>query len=273
MISHGLSHLPRNSPILQTWKSAHAFANSDHYHSLAVTREEYNEGGSNACRRKFRNFDWDPIKDKVTQPSRSTRREKLESNALDENGQGEGESDNIESPKAPTRKRQKSSSTKMKREFPRHKWACNNMCWWSVLIYFRCLNDLHWRHRDGRTLDFNTLVSTTRVYWVPSHSMYSLAPPLHIAAKFWVHVRATTAGRSSCLSIPCYRLQLSARFTIGKVAYHRLWYSIILSIASSAYSLWITLPSFNIAIYFGIGMTSHSTSRCMTSFRIFATLV
>lgn len=69
-----LSSLSR--PIVETYKAAHAFANSSSYDMYSVSREEYNEGGSNACRRKFRHFDWDPIKDKHQPSTRFSRREK-----------------------------------------------------------------------------------------------------------------------------------------------------------------------------------------------------
>lgn len=63
-------------PIIETYKAAHAFANSSLYSNYTVSREEYNEGGSNACRRKFRQFDWDPIKEKPQAPTRPPRRDK-----------------------------------------------------------------------------------------------------------------------------------------------------------------------------------------------------
>lgn len=44
------------SPILEAYRSAMAFANQPAYSDRIVTRAEYQEGGSNACRRKFR--DW-----------------------------------------------------------------------------------------------------------------------------------------------------------------------------------------------------------------------
>ena len=109
-------------PIIQTWKAAYAFANSDGYHALTVTREEYNEGGSNACRRKFRQFDWDPIKEKPPQTSRLTRRDRLEAYNPDESEKGECEDEGKETTKAPpSRKRQKSGSSKPKRDLPRRK--------------------------------------------------------------------------------------------------------------------------------------------------------
>jgi actin-related protein 6 len=108
-------------PIIQTWKSAHAFANSDDYHALTVTREEYNEGGSNACRRKFRKFDWDPIKEKAPQTSRSTRRDKLEVNTPDESEKGDVEDEDKETTKPPSRKRQKPGPSKQKQDLPRRK--------------------------------------------------------------------------------------------------------------------------------------------------------
>lgn len=67
---------PSEEPIIETYKAAHAFANSSLYGNYTVSREEYNEGGSNACRRKFRQFDWNPIKKKPQTSTRSLRRDK-----------------------------------------------------------------------------------------------------------------------------------------------------------------------------------------------------
>ncbi|ETW81470.1 hypothetical protein HETIRDRAFT_318154 [Heterobasidion irregulare TC 32-1] len=44
------------NPILEAYRSAMAFANQPAYSDRIVTKAEYQEGGSNACRRKFR--DW-----------------------------------------------------------------------------------------------------------------------------------------------------------------------------------------------------------------------
>ena len=46
------------SPILEAYRSAIAFASKPDFLQKVVTREEYNESGSNACRRKFP--DWKP---------------------------------------------------------------------------------------------------------------------------------------------------------------------------------------------------------------------
>lgn len=108
-------------PIIQTYKSAHAFANSDGYHSLTITREEYNEGGSNACRRKFRDLDWDPMKDKITQASRSTRKDRPDVKDLEESEAVGSEEDVKKAAKAPPRKRQKAVPTRPKRDLPRGK--------------------------------------------------------------------------------------------------------------------------------------------------------
>lgn len=108
-------------PIIQTYKSAHAFANSDNYHTLTITREEYNEGGSNACRRKFRDFDWDPKKDKISQGSRSTRKERPDVKDLEESEAVGSEDDVKKATRAPPRKRQKAGSTRPKRDLPRGK--------------------------------------------------------------------------------------------------------------------------------------------------------
>jgi actin-related protein 6 len=108
-------------PIIQTYKSAYALANSGNYNSLVVTREEYNEGGSNACRRKFRDFDWDPIKDKNAQASRSTRKDRLDLKELEES-EGVGSDDEVQKPsRSLPRKRQKAVSTRPKRDLPRGK--------------------------------------------------------------------------------------------------------------------------------------------------------
>lgn len=45
---------PSNDPILETYRSAAAFAQRPEFLQGCVTREEYLEFGSNACRRKFR---------------------------------------------------------------------------------------------------------------------------------------------------------------------------------------------------------------------------
>ncbi|RPD77652.1 actin-like protein Arp6 [Lentinus tigrinus ALCF2SS1-7] len=48
-----------DEPILEAYRSAVAFAARPEFPQFAVTREEYQEMGSNACRRKFR--DWKPV--------------------------------------------------------------------------------------------------------------------------------------------------------------------------------------------------------------------
>ena len=60
----------------ETYKAAHSFANSSAFASVLVSREEYLESGSNACRRKFRAFDWDPVKERPALPPRPGRRER-----------------------------------------------------------------------------------------------------------------------------------------------------------------------------------------------------
>lgn len=50
---------PTHSPISEAYKSAVDFASKPDFFQKAVTREEYNEMGSNACRRKFPN--WRPV--------------------------------------------------------------------------------------------------------------------------------------------------------------------------------------------------------------------
>ena len=47
-----------HSPIVEAYRSAVAFARSPDFARMAVTREEYLEMGSNATRRRFR--DWKP---------------------------------------------------------------------------------------------------------------------------------------------------------------------------------------------------------------------
>ncbi|KAF8583586.1 Actin/actin-like protein [Ramaria rubella] len=110
-------------PIIETYKSAYALANSDDFRQFAVTREEYNEGGSNACRRKFRNLDWDPVKDKTTQTSRAVRRDKDRAESkVAEDSDGADSADEIKITKrAPPKRREKTVSTKPKRELPRGK--------------------------------------------------------------------------------------------------------------------------------------------------------
>ncbi|KAI0335723.1 actin-like protein Arp6 [Cubamyces sp. BRFM 1775] len=51
-------------PILEAYYSAVAFAARPEFAQCAVTREEYQESGSNACRRKFR--DWKPVEKEAT---------------------------------------------------------------------------------------------------------------------------------------------------------------------------------------------------------------
>jgi actin-related protein 6 len=41
------------SPITEAYYAARAFARSPNFSSFCVTKEEFAEGGSNACRRKF----------------------------------------------------------------------------------------------------------------------------------------------------------------------------------------------------------------------------
>lgn len=55
------------SPITQAYFSAAAFAKSPTYHSQTLTRAEYAEGGSNAARRKFR--DWKSFDSKLFKAS------------------------------------------------------------------------------------------------------------------------------------------------------------------------------------------------------------
>ncbi|KAF8495084.1 actin family [Gautieria morchelliformis] len=120
-VEYGVGIYESTEPTMQAYKSAHALANSDYYNSLVVTREEYNEGGSNACRRKFRDFDWDPIKEKNA-ASRSTRKDRLDLKELDDSEGVRSEDEVV--PKAPRslpRKRQRTGSTRPKRDLPRGK--------------------------------------------------------------------------------------------------------------------------------------------------------
>ncbi|KAF8510007.1 actin-domain-containing protein [Hysterangium stoloniferum] len=110
------------NPLIETYKSAHAFSNSEDFPSICVTKAEYSEGGSNACRRKFRQFDWDPIKEKPPAP-RFSRRDKTESKDVEEYEKTPSEME-VEGKKAfkkaPARKREKLPPAKPKREL-RHK--------------------------------------------------------------------------------------------------------------------------------------------------------
>lgn len=55
---------PSRRPILEAYRSAVAFAARPEFSQSVVTREEYQEMGSSACRRKFR--DWKPVEKDVT---------------------------------------------------------------------------------------------------------------------------------------------------------------------------------------------------------------
>ncbi|PCH39816.1 actin-like protein ARP6 [Wolfiporia cocos MD-104 SS10] len=60
-----------SSPILEAYRSAVAFARTPEFAQRVVTREEYLEMGSNACRRKF--ADWKPIDKDATKGRDQTR--------------------------------------------------------------------------------------------------------------------------------------------------------------------------------------------------------
>ena len=113
------------SPIIETFKSAHACAISEGFASLAITREEYNEGGINACRRKFRQFDWDPVKDKADEAPRSVRRDKDKAKAKAVEGsdteETEGEPRKKLARKVPMKKMEKRSTPRPRREVARLK--------------------------------------------------------------------------------------------------------------------------------------------------------
>lgn len=46
------------SPITEAYRSAIKFTDQPQFSSRLVTRAEYQESGSNACRRKFRDWQW-----------------------------------------------------------------------------------------------------------------------------------------------------------------------------------------------------------------------
>ncbi|GJJ13484.1 hypothetical protein Clacol_007738 [Clathrus columnatus] len=120
-IEYDVGLYPSQEPILETYKAARAFSNSSAYFNLAITREEYNEGGSNACRRKFRCFDWDPIKEKQLTSARPSRRDRTR--GVDTAQSGEEDSEDSEVRRVAkktlnTRKREKviPATTKTKRD-------------------------------------------------------------------------------------------------------------------------------------------------------------
>lgn len=70
------------SPITEAYHSAFSFASHPHFSEYAVTKAEYMEGGSNACRRKFKNqrpVD-EPSKDDATAKVKGKGRQKDDSN-------------------------------------------------------------------------------------------------------------------------------------------------------------------------------------------------
>jgi len=74
-----------DSPITEAYRSAFAFASQAGFAEHAVTRAEYLEGGSNACRRKFK--DWrsldEALKDDTNTKTKGKGRQREEGGRLD----------------------------------------------------------------------------------------------------------------------------------------------------------------------------------------------
>ncbi|KAJ8483371.1 hypothetical protein ONZ51_g4748 [Trametes cubensis] len=64
-------------PILEAYYSAVAFAARPEFAQCVVTKEEYQESGSNACRRKFR--DWKPVEKEATRSREQGKGKGIES--------------------------------------------------------------------------------------------------------------------------------------------------------------------------------------------------
>ncbi|KIJ54052.1 hypothetical protein M422DRAFT_775294 [Sphaerobolus stellatus SS14] len=121
-VEYDLQLYEADDPITQTYTAAHAFANSPNFASVSVTREEYNEGGSNACRRKFRSFDWDPLKEKVVQAAKPTRKEKERSVSRmvsDESEEDESEEEGKIGRRGSTKKRDRPAISRPRRSNPK----------------------------------------------------------------------------------------------------------------------------------------------------------
>jgi actin-related protein 6 len=73
------------SPITEAYRSAFAFASQDQFGEFSVTRAEYLESGSNACRRKFK--DWrssdEVSKDESNLKAKSKGKQREESGRVD----------------------------------------------------------------------------------------------------------------------------------------------------------------------------------------------
>ncbi|EJF63272.1 actin-like protein ARP6 [Dichomitus squalens LYAD-421 SS1] len=88
-------------PILEAYRSALAFAARPEFAQCVVTREEYQEMGSSACRRKFR--DWKPAVDKEQPPRAGVGKGAAGSSARG-SSDSEDEDDGTPPPGQPTKK-------------------------------------------------------------------------------------------------------------------------------------------------------------------------
>ncbi|KZS97377.1 actin-like protein Arp6 [Sistotremastrum niveocremeum HHB9708] len=76
------------NPILTAYGSAHEFVSQDNFAQVCVTLEEYNEGGSNAVRRKIR--DWKDVGVAPTLPSRRQNTKEKEKTEQERNTPSRG---------------------------------------------------------------------------------------------------------------------------------------------------------------------------------------
>lgn len=74
----------------EAYRAAHAFARSPAFAQRAITRAEYMEHGSGACRRKFREHNWNPDASDVPEqgkpPVRAKGRAKEGTDSDDDDG-------------------------------------------------------------------------------------------------------------------------------------------------------------------------------------------
>jgi len=82
---HLLILISMRSPITEAYRSAFAFASQDQFAEFSVTRAEYLESGSNACRRKFK--DWrssdEVSKDEANLKAKSKGKQREEGGRID----------------------------------------------------------------------------------------------------------------------------------------------------------------------------------------------
>lgn len=85
LIVHLLTLRLTFSPITEAYRSALAFADQDQFAEFSVTRAEYLESGSNACRRKFK--DWrssdEVLKDESNLKAKSKGKQREEGGRID----------------------------------------------------------------------------------------------------------------------------------------------------------------------------------------------